>query len=484
MLKAKLIEVLRTFSKEEMKSFKDFVNSPFFNRNKSVIRLNDILKKYWPAFDSDSLNKQRIFTKLYPQKKYNDIVMRILISDLLKLSEEFLAYTRYKSTPVLSRKMLLGELKERRLDRLFERHYRMAEEFLNSSGIYNHYYFLDLYDLENQRIDFLISRDRQPETAKNIVKQGEYLACFSLIGLLNIVHELLSQKDVLDVSFNFELAVEYAKNLNLEGVVEYMRVNNYSYYPLIAIYYYMYKAALDTGDDESYFMLKKLIDENFNRFGKQERFNLLIILESICVKKISLGKTGFNLHLMEIYNFMIKENLYAHTEKDFIQINLFRNIFYTAVILKRLNWAEEFVEKFSSKVNPEQKDNILNFSRAVLLFEKRQFEHALESISKVNHKFFVYKFDSRVLTLKIFYELGAVEQAISLIDSFLHFLSNNRNIGTHDRLRFGRFLKYLREFIRLKTGSGGQDARFLTEKINSDSGVINQKWLLEKASEL
>jgi hypothetical protein len=118
MKKSKVIDVLKTFLPDELKRFKEFVYSSFHNRNKNVIKLFDLLKKYHPEFESEKLEKEKIYKKFFPEKQYNDVVIRILISDLLKLSEEFLSYINFQKKPLEEIKYLLNELKERKLDSL------------------------------------------------------------------------------------------------------------------------------------------------------------------------------------------------------------------------------------------------------------------------------------------------------------------------------------------------------------------------------
>jgi hypothetical protein len=483
LVKSKFLDIVKTFSPQELKDFRDFIHSPYHNRNKKVRLIFEIVKKNAPAWESEKLSKEKIFQKLFPGKQYNDVVMRILLSDLVKLTEEFLAFSRYKTSPFIGKKLLLDELKERKLDSFHSRHLRLAEEMLVSSGITNQSYFLDLYNLKSSYIDFMIAHDKQIQTTAEVLKQGEHLLFFSLIGLLNTAHELLTHQEIVNISIDVNLVAEFLKDFNLDAFMGYLKKIDHEYYPVAAIYYYMYKTCEDE-KDEYYFKLKELVEENLHRFGREEKFNLLIILESTCVSKLSSGKQEFYRHLMDIYEFMIKEDLLTHTKKDYIQTNLFRNIFYIAVILKKYEWAEEFIEHYNTRINPEQKENMFHFSRAFLCFEKKQFENALENISKVTHKFFVFKFDAKVLMLKIYYELEEYEPALSLIDSFYHFLSNNKSIHSHDRERFGNFLKYLKLFIKLKDGPQKKDAGLLKKEISSAGNIINQKWLIEKAKEL
>lgn len=484
MHKSKFIDIIRTFSPEELKNFRDFIHSPFHNKNKKVRILFEIVKKFAPKYESDELQKRRVFKLLYPGKEYNDIVMRILLSDLLKLSEEYLTQINYSSRPLEAKKFLLDELKTRKLDRLFARHIKQAADIARSSGINNHFYFFDLYDLENIMIDYLIAADKQRTSGANVIKQGEYLICFSLIGLLHVAHELLTQEEVLNLNFEPNMVREYLDRLDLENFIKYLEETGYEYYQIVAIYYYMYRAFSDDDNDENYFKLKRLIDENLHLFGREEKFNLLVVLESCCVTKLSGNKSGFYEHLMELYEFMLSENLYTHREKDFIQTNLFRNIFFVAVTLKKYQWAEKFINDYIDKLIPGQRPSMKHFACALLDFERGRFENALEEITKVDFEFFVFKFDVKVLMLKIYYEVKSYEPALSLIDSFNHFLVNNKSIYKRERERFGNFAGYLKVLIKISNGSSRTDIHDLKNKITDSTAVIGKRWLLEKVEQL
>ena len=90
MQRSKLISLLKTLSKNEIRWFKDYIYSPYFNKEKVLMKLADHLAKYHPEYDDEGINKEKVFAFLYPGKKYNDALMRNMISDLLKLANGFL----------------------------------------------------------------------------------------------------------------------------------------------------------------------------------------------------------------------------------------------------------------------------------------------------------------------------------------------------------------------------------------------------------
>ncbi|MBK6772298.1 MAG: hypothetical protein IPG78_09260 [Ignavibacteria bacterium] len=64
-----LIKLLRSFSPKEISDFKEFLNSPYFNKKKSVIELFVYIQKYYPDFTDDALSK-RICMKIYFRGKF------------------------------------------------------------------------------------------------------------------------------------------------------------------------------------------------------------------------------------------------------------------------------------------------------------------------------------------------------------------------------------------------------------------------------
>src|SRR5205085_5623969 len=163
MLKSKLIVALRSFSPEELKSFRNYIVSAFHNSNKNVIKFFDIIRTYAPELNSTILEKEKVFKKLFPGRKYNDIVIRILISNMLRLAEEFLAYKKYSEDVLAEKKYLLESLKEKKLENLFRKHVKEAEEILNKNGNISDSFFLKKFEIESQKFNFMIAMDRQDE---------------------------------------------------------------------------------------------------------------------------------------------------------------------------------------------------------------------------------------------------------------------------------------------------------------------------------
>lgn len=93
----------------------------------------------------------------------------------------------------------------------------------------------------------------------------------------------------------------------------------------------------------------------------------------------------------------------------------------------------------------------------------------------------------KFLMIKIHYELNSYEPALSLIDSFSHFLANNQNVSKTFKEPFMIFLKYIKELIKLKTKHVKVNKLNVIEvlkKAETMEHFMSKKWIIEKLKEL
>jgi hypothetical protein len=82
-----ITELLQKFTPKQLKEFGEFVHSPFFNKNESVVSLFDYLRLNHPEFKPEKIEKEYIYKKLYSASVYNDSFMRMVIFKLTSLAE-------------------------------------------------------------------------------------------------------------------------------------------------------------------------------------------------------------------------------------------------------------------------------------------------------------------------------------------------------------------------------------------------------------
>ena len=145
MLKSSLLEIIRTFSKQELIKFEDFVRSPYFNKKENVAKLFLEIKKYAPSFTDANLEKEKIWVKVFPGKEYNYGIMKNLIHELTKLSESFITIEFSTSDKLLNNTVLLQTLLERKITRVFSSKIDMIEKKYDNPDLKNESYTITGY---------------------------------------------------------------------------------------------------------------------------------------------------------------------------------------------------------------------------------------------------------------------------------------------------------------------------------------------------
>ena len=120
MLKSSVLKIIQSFSKEEIAEFNDFLNSPYHNKKSGVVKLYNEVKKYYPDFKDENLDKEKLWSKLYPGKKYSYGVMKNLIHDITKLCEEFIMQKEFLINKLDTNVNLAKALARRNLKELFD----------------------------------------------------------------------------------------------------------------------------------------------------------------------------------------------------------------------------------------------------------------------------------------------------------------------------------------------------------------------------
>jgi len=483
MVKTNLIAIIKKFSQKELKDFSEFVRSPYFNKNDRVIKLFEYIRKHYPDFNDEKLEKEIVFRKLFGKEKYNDGFMRTLVFNLSNLAEEFLKNVNFKRNTALQAITILDELKSRKIDKVFLKDYNDALKTLDRSkfkSAENYLYKAMLDDLidDYTYLTRYKNKNLQDFTLENFRDSIEHLSQFYLIKILNKYRFLLAKQYTIPVDIDFRL---------VEHIVEFLKNNETLYVNNPIIRLHLNEILLmKERREESYLELKKLLLEGQSVLDLDQRYSLHNILHMHCLEMTYSGKTEYLNERFELYKIALRQDIIKGSEDRYIDAILFGNILLTALKLKKVEWAEDFVRKYSHEIAPENMDGMMGFCSARIKFSKGEFNESLKllhSIQSFNH--IQYKIAIRDLILLNYYELSFFSQAYSFLDSHRHFLNKNRQYFSDERFtRESNFMKFFIRILKLKEKYISRDYMNLKldfEKVNS---VIERDWLLEKINEL
>ena len=471
-----LIELLGKLTTKELKEFGEYIRSPFFNKNESVIKLFDYLRKQYPQFAEEKIQKEIVYNTIFPSIEFNDGFIRTLMFELASLAEDFLSYIRYKSFYFVDKQFLLYELNNRQLDRLFEKNMKIVSRKLEELEIKDTDYFYNKYTIDYENF-FYLGRTKLDKTEK-IVKESDVedmfnnLTYFYLINTMKLYMYSLNVMELYNFKFNTEM---------MEEAIKALKAEQYTEIPIVSISYNVLMLFIKENDTSYFYKTKELVKKYENKLDEGQLHNTFMNLHNYCKRMIRKGRTEFWNEVFDLYNIEIKKKLYPlHNEMSF---RYYTNVVETALKLKKYQWTKDFIEKYKSELSPGTRENTYIYSLALYEFEMKNFVKSLEILSRVKYNDVYHKLKYRSLLLMLYYELGYGDMFFSHLDSYTHFLLNDSLISNDRKKYYSNFIKYVKHIYGLKQKKKLTGLYNLKQKIIDDKNVHGRDWLLKKIEE-
>ena len=342
-------------------------------------------------------------------------------------------------------------------------------------------YIKNRLDYEDRYVQINLAKNKQSEISHNFKSEVEFLIYHFILRLSYYIHNIRVNQVIFNVKEE-AFVNDFVSAINLDQIDKLMAVSDDSaninkamrIYVLFILNYIHEK-------NERYFVeLKQALPEAINYFQDFEKYNIYQMAEAICWQKMTrIDRERYRRELFEINKLRLDAGVYL-PDGRFMRLLLYRQILNTALQLGEVSWAENFVAGYSDKLPDVIRENMTKYANAHLLFERGDFEGSLAMLNKVDFDIFTLKFDVRNLTLRIYIELNFIEEALSLIDTYKHFVAKNKGVSEYYRNITENFLKYCKNIIDLRTGKAKLSAEEMRREIEADNSVNFKSWLIGK----
>lgn len=476
MQNTRLIQFLKSLNYNEIRQFRDFVNSPSFNKNENIIKLFEILYKFYPGFHTSDLKEEILFEKIFRKQKFEYFKIKNLISDLFGLGKEFLAFSVYRKDNHVKEKYLLQELRNRNLDTSFEQTYKFADKSLEKTMVKDENYYYHKMDLQYEIMSYY--SPKKPNVNFHYFQERlDLFINYSLIFLLKIYNIMLHENNQNNYDFDMKM---------FDNVMKYLEENKISDNPTLEVYYYVLLME-KTKDKKYFYVLKELKNKYKEELTSVDNYMLYLHLDGYCATAYNeYGRTDL---LKEQFFLATQHPVSDTTEHGKILYPDFLNQVKKAVRVSEFKWAEDFIERFKHKLTDEI-ENTMNFCYGYIAYKKGALDEALDIFSKTNFSNLILKIQVKILLLQLYIEKKYYEQALLMIDSFRHYLSREKSILDSIKLSILEFLKITGDLIKINTLISERDKDYKMKKLKLEiENMSNNRfgiklWLLEKAEEL
>jgi hypothetical protein len=481
MIKSKIIEILKTLDSNEFKEFGKFSKSPYFNNNKSIIKLYSYFTKYYPDFDKKNFTKENAYKFVFQNKSYNDSIIRKLLSETGELGEAFLTQLNFQKNKFERINFLMNEAYERDLDKILETGIADAETIIENQKHNNPEFHMNKFFLRGHIENQYISKTRnriffyeQPLIEIKLL-QHEDLLNFFILKMIDNINYLLTNKTLVNVKSKLKFVKE---------IDAFLTKSPPPVYSWTWFQYKIFKMLTDRITEEEFVELMNFDVTSYIENGneKQELYGICIHLLNYCQFQESKGNEIYARYAFEICKKMYDNNIQDNS--TFYSFVLFRNILLIALGQKEFDWVEEYFNNYMYRLSPEYNYSVGTFYKAILSFEKNDFDKSLEFFSKLKFEDIYNKSYIKNYMIMNYYELKQFESVLELIDSYRHFIYNNKNYPEDYRNRVVKFIDFVNSLVKLNYSGNKTELEILKKNILADEITFSKQWMLEKVEEL
>lgn len=469
-----MINLLKNLSGEELIRFEHFINSPYFNTSRKPVELFELLKNS----ADEELDKQKVFSGLYPGEKYNDTRFRKIISDLKKLTERFLGYSGIeKLDPFSIETNMLEIMQEKGLQDDFSAAYRQYSRKLSSQYFKEDPYYRSLSRIELLQYYEGYNRLKSP-SPKGLEKASFNMDMHFVYSKLNLIRDILLHNVMNKDKFSSEIRF-------FDETLKYAEENKALIsreHPGLYIIYLTVMATLHESDQQYIKELAGYIKKNEKKFDNVRLSYYYTYLASYYWNRINTGDLSFRPKLFEVYKQMERRGVIK--SERYIPHSVFNNIVIAAVWAKDFIWLEKFIEKYKTEIEPEYHDDVYNLSMAKLHFYSSQYEISLKHLNNVEYRTPNYYINAKTILLKTLYELGDFEGMKYSLDSIKHFAYRNNALNNQQIHNVKMLVKYFKYLLKVRAKSNFELQKYIELLDREKTFVPERIWFTEKISEL
>jgi hypothetical protein len=467
----KLFLWLDSLSKAEKSRFREFVFSPYFNKNEDVRRFLTLLL----SDEEQKLTKVKVFKHLFPGKVFDVRKITDQVYYLTRLVEEFLALQKFRNDEILLKINLLGETLDRNIEKASLFTSREIQDALNSTGYRDNDHFYYEYLYQNKMDKFFLGKGKV-ERDESLQKKTDSLDMFYISAKLRDCCEMLNRTQIIQSSYRMYM---------LEPISEFIRdeIQDYEQYPAIGIYYTILQMLQNPHEEKHYQKLVEMLSVSYKLFPAPELRDMYIYAQNYCIRKVNTGENKFYRELFEINKKLLENDLiYVGkylTERDY------KNIVSIALRLGEHAWTLGFIEQYKNEMAPDHRQNAHTYNLANYYYETGDHRKAIRLLRGVEFTDVYYNLDAKSMLLKIYFEEEEEETFFALCAAFKIYLTRNKLINEQNYNIYNNLLNFTKKAFYLKTLLPYQRKKdyrkkieLLKQKVEQTGNIVNSKWLL------
>ncbi len=477
-----LVELLESFSENELEGLGRFIDCKYFNTDKYVVKLLNVLRKkvigkrrlsaenqyivYGEVFADLTLGAQTL-------TKAQKATFNAKMNALTRLAERFIIIEALEKDEVHRSDLLCRELLERKQIKLFSRHLKRGEKQIPSEAK-NGGMYLYLYKMETNRLNYL-NRIGRLKLDDNLAILNESLDIYYLINKLNLRETSLS------------LINTYQKSYYLpseEDIEILLDLPQYAELPILQIHRKMVDL-LQEQTSETFSQLVSFLDRRNLSLPKSDVRAAFAVAGNFCLLQIRKGHTEYSHYLFELYKTMDAKNLILVGSA--IPIETICNMITLSSRIGEFKWAEEMIYKYTPFIIKKiGRDDVRDYNLGVIAFYRKDYETAIDYLYKIGNININYDLIRRTMIVKSYYETETEykETTAQMFRSIEKYVKEHKTLHATRKKAYKTFIRILINLYRVRHREGKMTLESIKKKLDNAEFISDKKWLVEKIEEL
>ncbi len=463
MYQNKLITLFQSLSAKDLRDLKKFVRSPYHNARKDVIALFDSLRNS-PLKD---LHEEHLHQALFPDQPFDKKELAYVMNYLMKVIENYLAIQHLEANPEQKELAIAKEALARQQKNIFFRKVEKASKLLSEDGIHTIEAHQLQYELEMMLCDQQMNEERGESL--NLKKPSERLENIVIAATIRQACSLLTHANISETAYDYGL---------LHHLLPYLESPEKTHLldqPVIALNYHSYKT-LKENDVDHFQQLKQLLITHRASLPRRDLKNFYTISINFSIKQLNSGQGDYVREAFGLYQKALEDDVLL--DHNSLSQFHYKNIAALGLGLKEYDWVEQFLIDYRDKLEEPYQTLNFNYNLAKLHYEKGEFQAALELLQAVKYDESLPNLTSRILLMKIFYELDEREVLDSYLNSFEGMVRRQRKLGYH-KTSYLNLISFMRRILHLNPYDDAARQR-LKLAIDDKNPLPEKKWLLAK----
>ena len=461
----KLLKILSSFTRDELKRFRDYVLSSYLNNKGPLIEFLDVLLPM--INEGKTPTGAQLIKLLVKTARLSTATYRNLVLDLTRMVQGFIQSEGYNEKPEKAVTDLLTAVNAKRLNKLFDINLSLAKKIQSNISNRSGDYYLKEFVTETE-VNFHreLSESRDTETPAELMER---------LDIFYITNKLRYNCAAKHYKKKFSKSEE---PVLMSEINTLMANGKYSDVPSIKAYTTIYQMLTDEEEEGHFDILKKLLKEQQKDLGDVILRDTYVFAINYCVRKINKGKFNYLRDVYELYQIALDKNfLYDENELSAWDIS---NIMALGIKLRDYNWSEKLIEVYKERVpTAGKKMNVITFNMAKMYFFGGRYKDVLQLLEGVKSEDLMYILGAGALLIKTYYEMGNTEEMNKHLLSFKTNLKRRKKIDEPERKSYLQFVEFTTKLSQLPKRDK-KSLRDLKLSITESPNTAELEWLLEK----